>query len=137
MSKLLGYDVELRIAAAALNDLKGFSFEIDSEKIDPTNMDDSKWERIISNKKDLKISANGNLDPEAGNSIVDLIAAIVAEEGLAYTIFYKTAAVGQRESISGTVLIPSATINADDSAEVTWTANMENTGTPTVVTKEA
>lgn len=136
-NKLVDFDVELRITGSVLNDMKGFSFDLDGEKIDTTNFDHGKWEKIIAGHKDLKISVNGNLDKSSPNNVLDLIAALLSEEVLPYSIFYKTAAAPQRESISGIALIENATLNMDDGTDVKWTCSLQNSGDPVFTNKSA
>lgn len=137
MGKLVDNAVEFRLDADALNDMKGVSFELNSEKIDTTNMDAQGWERIKASKKDLKINVNGNFDKSSDTTVADVIAFMIGKTKSPYTILYKTAAVGQRESITGTLLVETWSLNMNDGEDVQWSVTLQNSGDPTVNNKAA
>jgi predicted secreted protein len=108
-----------------------FTVNIDGEQVDVTTFDSAKWEEIVASKKDLTISVSGKYQAADDKSIVMIIDELIAGDPIAFVVTNTLAAVGQLQTIAGNVLVADANISADDGNPVTWTATLQNTGTPT------
>lgn len=131
MATQTGHDTTLSLAAGIADSVDNFTVNIDGEQVDVTTFDSAKWEEIVASKKDLTISVSGKYQAADDKSIVMIIDELIAGDPIAFIVTNTLAAVGQLQTISGSVLVADASISADDGAAVTWTATLQNTGTPT------
>lgn len=131
MATQTGHDTTLSLAAGIADSVDNFTVNIDGEQVDVTTFDSAKWEEIVASKKDLTISVSGKYQAADDKSIVMIIDELIAGDPIAFIITYSLAAVSQLQTIAGNVLVADANISADDGAAVTWTATLQNTGTPT------
>ena len=131
MATQTGHDTTLSLAAGIADSVDNFTVNIDGEQVDVTTFDSAKWEEIVASKKDLTISVSGKYQAADDKSIVMIIDELIAGDPIAFVVTNTLAAVGQLQTIAGNVLVADANISADDGNPVTWTATLQNTGTPT------
>jgi hypothetical protein len=134
-NELIFEDVELRLFGTKLDDYQSFGFEIDGEQIDTTNVNSAKFKDFIDGKADMNINVAGNFNAASGNNVLDVIASWIAEDTIAYEIRYKTAAVGQRETISGNCFVTGGDLQMNDGEDVKWTTTFAAMAAPAVGNK--
>lgn len=133
----LGKDISLTADGNTLLGLTSANFSINGETIDITTLDSNQMADLLSGKKDASLELSGLRNDAAANSLNDMLDAAVAAQKVAIVITYAGVAIGDRETISLTMLVESYSEEANDNAPVSQSATLQSDGEPTFTNRAA